>query len=487
MLFQRGARPWSPLRAEVRPWVWSCSIVACVTLLAHLARPLLDLANISLIYLLGVLLCASAAGRSAAIVGALLSFLAYNFFLVPPLYTLHVAHSQDMVQLLLFLLTALLGGGLAARLRDRAALAQHQASELEALYNLSQGISAQVDFAAIAPLITTTACAILQTTTAAILIRDATGAEQCVARSTTSLADAPRAELTVPLLIDHVRQGVLCVTAPPAQITALAAQRRLIDLLAHQASLALERSHLARAAAQAEALAESDRMKSMMITTISHDFRTPLAAISAAAEELQSTDVSWSPLAHQQFAEVIGAEAARLTTLVTNLLDLTRLEAGALHLQQGWYDPAEILTRVLDRLAHDLRDRRLDLDLPADLPLIPVDYIHLEQILWNILQNALKYSPPGSPLDVAARVATPWLEISIGDQGPGIALEERSRVVEKFYRSPRTAAAVPGAGIGLAICQGLILAHSGELHLTDRPGGGLLVRVCLPLDLPPTR
>jgi two-component system sensor histidine kinase KdpD len=459
--------------------------VASLTVLAHFARPLLDLANISLIYLLGVLLCASAAGRSAAIVGALLSFLAYNFFLVPPLYTLHVAHSQDMVQLLLFLLTALLGGGLAARLRDRAALAQQQASELEALYNLSQGISAQVDFAAIAPLITHTACVILQTTTATILIQDDTGSERCVASSTARLADATHAQLAVPLLIDQVQQGVLCVTAPPAQIRALATQRRLIDLLAHQASLALERSQLARAAAQAEALAESDRMKSMMITTISHDFRTPLAAISAAAEELQSTDVIWSPQAHQQFAEVIGAEAARLTTLVTNLLDLTRLEAGALHLQQGWYDPAEILTRVLDRLEHDLRERRLALDLPADLPLIPVDYIHLEQILWNILQNALKYSPPGSPLEITVRVTAPWIEISIGDQGPGIAVEERSRVVEKFYRSPRTAGAVPGAGIGLAICQGLIVAHGGELHLAERPGGGLLVRVCLPLDLPP--
>jgi len=487
MVVRRRARPWSLLRAEVRPWLWSSSIVASLTVLAHLVHPLLDLSNISLIYLLGVLLCASAAGRSAAIVGALLSFLAYNFFLVPPLYTLHVAHPQDMVQLLLFLLTALIGGGLAARLRDRAALAQQQASEIEALYNLSQGISAQVDFAAIAPLITRTACVILQTTTATILLRDDTDTERSVASSMTSLVDAPHAQLSVPLLVDQVQQGVLCVTAPTAQITALATQRRLIDLLAHQASLALERSQLVRAAAQAEALAESDRMKSMMITTISHDFRTPLAAISAAAEELQSTDVIWSPVAHQQFAEVIGAEAARLTTLVTNLLDLTRLEAGALHLQQGWYDPTEILTRVLDRLEHDLRDRRLDLDLPADLPLIPVDYIHLEQILWNILQNALKYSPPGSPLFIAARVTAPWLDISIGDQGPGIAVEERSRVVEKFYRSPRTAAAVSGVGIGLAICQGLIVAHGGELHLAERPGGGLLVRVCLPLDLPPAR
>jgi two-component system sensor histidine kinase KdpD len=451
-----------------------------VTVIAHLLRPIIELATISLMYLLGVLVCASAAGRRAAVGCAFLSFITYNFFLVPPLYTFHVAHSQDMLRLLLFLLTALIGGGLAARLRDRAAQAHQQATELEALYTLSQGISAHVDFSTIAPLITATACSIVPAAMASLAILTDDGSERCVATTTVDLLLPSMDSWAIPLIIDQVPRGVLRVTISPTSRGGVPANRRLLELLGHQAALALQRSHLATAAVQAEALAESDRLKSMMITTISHDFRTPLAAINAAAEELQSTDVAWSPEAQQQFIQVIATESTRLTTLVTNLLDLTRLEAGALRLHQGWYDPTEILTRVLDRLDPDLRTRPLELALPSDLPLIPVDYIYLEQIVWNVLQNALKYSPPATSILIAAFVSAPWLEINVGDRGPGIPLAERSRVVEKFYRSAQTAA-LPGVGIGLAICDGLIAAHGGQLHFADRPGGGLLVRVLLPL------
>jgi two-component system sensor histidine kinase KdpD len=403
-------------------WLWTVSIVAGITLIAHLLRPVLDLSNLALIYLLGVLVCAAAAGRRAAMGGACLSFIAYNFFLVPPLYTFNVAHSQDLVRLFVFLLTALLGGNLAARLRDRAAEARQQAAEIEALYTLSQGISAHVDFAAIAPLITATACTILHTATATLSLLTDDGRETAVATTVARPPDSAIQTLTVPLTIEQVPRGAFTLTAAPSTMAVVTANRRLLELLINQAALALQRSYLATAAAHAEALAESDRLKLLVITAISHDFRTPLAAISAAAEELQSTDVVWSAGAQQQFTQVIRGEAARLTTLVTNLLDLSRLEAGAFQLQRGWYDPTEIITRVLDRLEPELRPRALEVRIPADLPLIPVDYLHLEQVLWNLLQNALKYSPPASPIGIAAQVRAPWLVISITDpnlQGAG--------------------------------------------------------------------
>jgi two-component system sensor histidine kinase KdpD len=167
---------------------------------------------------------------------------------------------------------------------------------------------------------------------------------------------------------------------------------------------------------------------------------------------------------------------------VSNMLDLTRIEAGVLRPQRGWYNVAEIVYHVLQRLAPNLEGHPIELSVPDDLPLIPVDYVQLEQVLWNVLQNALKYAPSGSPLTITARQQATCLLLCIGDRGPGIPASERARVFEKFYRLPQTQqAGLPGAGLGLAICKGFVEAHGGDIAILDRNDGGTLVTIRLPL------
>ena len=244
----------------------------------------------------------------------------------------------------------------------------------------------------------------------------------------------------------------------------------------------------AQAAARADALAAVERYKSALLAAVSHDFRTPLGIIATASDELLAEDVQWSPAATHDFARVIRTETERLNRLVINLLDLTLIEAGAIQLRRGWYSVPEIVHAVLHRFGPDLEDRPLRLDLPRELPLVPVDYVQIEQVVWNLVQNALKYAPPGSPLTIAAEVAGQALVLRVADAGPGIPPEERARVFEPFYRMQQgSASPVRGSGIGLAICKGLVEAHGGQMTIGDGADGGALVEVRLPLASVPDR
>jgi two-component system sensor histidine kinase KdpD len=413
---------------------------------------------------------------------AVLSFLAFKFFFVPPIFTLTVDDTRDVLHLLVFLVTALIGGGMAVRVREQALAAQHLANETTALYDLSQAISTELEFDRIAPLIIDTTLRILPCRACYLYLLAAGGSLSEVAQGGQWHASASLAEAA--LYSGSQTIGVLRVALAPGQAPLDAGRQRLLNTLAGQAALAVERSRLAQAAARAEALAESDRLKSTLLSAVSHDFRTPLAAITAAVDELVAEDVHWSSEARQGFSRLIRTEAERLNRLVMNLLDLTRLEAGVLHPQRGWYNIAEIVNAVLQRLTPDLADRRLELEVPDDLPLLPVDYVQLEQVLWNLIQNALKYSPPDSPLTITAALEQDVLLLSIGDRGAGIPIAERTRVFERFYRfQPPDQARVPGAGVGLTICKGLIEAHGGQIAIQGRDGGGTLIQIRLPLEV----
>ncbi|HNP69715.1 MAG TPA: DUF4118 domain-containing protein [Kouleothrix sp.] len=464
-------------------YVWSVAIVVVVTaalwVIQHVLR--FSLLSISPIYLVAVLLCAATLGRWPAMLCAGLSFVAFKFFFVDPIYSFTVDDAEDVSRLLVFLTTAFLAGGIALRVRAQATEAQQRADEAAALYALSQAISAELDFNTIAPLFVATAQRLLVSPGCRMLLVSDDGELKVCAESGAWPANAPIA--SAPLRSGNQTFGSIQIVSRPAQDTPVASQQRLLDTLANQAALALERSRLSQAAARAEALAASDRLKSTLLSAISHDFRTPLASIIGAAEELLSEDVRWSPTAIRDFAQVIDSQAHQLHHLVANLLDLTRIEAGVMHSQRGWYNMAEIIYSVLDRLASELAGRPIELVVADDLPLLPVDYVQIEQVLWNILQNARAYSPPGTPITITAGLEARELRIQIGDRGPGVAPEERARVFEKFYRASQPAGTrIPGTGIGLAICKGLIDAHGGRITLLGREGGGALVEIYLPIE-----
>jgi two-component system, OmpR family, sensor histidine kinase KdpD len=464
--------------AGLHPYSWSIIVISLVTGMLWLVQHHINAENIALFYLVAVLLCAVTAGRAPAVFGAVVSFLAFKFFFVEPTFTLTVDNITDPWQLFSFVAAALIAGAITLHAREQAAMARDQAREMAILYDVSQSISAELDFERIAPVIVDTTQQLLACP-ASQLVLTGTGDPLFIARGTW-----PNECQSVAATLHAGDQtlGELRVALAPQQLPLDQNRQRLLETLANQAALALERSRLAQAAARAEALAESDRLKSTLISAVSHDLRTPLASITAAADELMAEDVQWTRLAILDFAQIIKGEATQLYHLVINMLDLTRIEAGVLRPQRGWYNVAEIIDRVLQRLSPHLEGRPIDLHVPDDLPLIPVDYIQLEQVLWNLLQNALTYAPPESPLTIEARLQTTSLMLSVGDRGPGIPAGEQARVFEKFYRLPQSqAAGLHGAGLGLAICKGLVEAHGGEIAILDRDGGGLLVNIQLPL------
>jgi two-component system sensor histidine kinase KdpD len=472
---------WLQYIAALHPYSWSIAIVAVVTSLLWFVQHHIDAENIALFYLVAVLLCAATAGRTPAVLAAMASFLTFKFFFVEPIFRFTIDNITDPWQLLSFLAAALIAGAITLHARQQAAVARQQARQMAILYDLSQSISAELDFERIAPLIVETSRQLLACPACQLLLCGNDGAlAVCVARGSWPLHSQ---HATAPLRAGEQSLGLLRVALPAEQTSLDPNQRQLLETLANQAALALQRSRLVQAAARAEALAQSDRLKSTLISAVSHDLRTPLAAITAAADELLAEDVRWTPAAILDFAQIIKGEATQLYHLVINMLDLTRIEAGVLRPQRGWYNVTEIIYHVLQRLAPTLEGHPIELLVSDDLPLIPVDYVQLEQVLWNVLQNALTYAPPASPLTIAADQQTTSLVLSIGDRGPGIPEGARARVFEKFYRLPQAQqAGLPGAGLGLAICKGLVEAHGGEIAIQARDGGGALVTIRLPLE-----
>ncbi len=464
----------------VSPYLLSICVVICVTSVIWLLRIWAPLPNVSLIYLIGLLFCAVSVTRPAAILCAVLSFLAFKYFFVEPIFTFTIDDLDDILRLGTFLVTAVIGGGMAVRLREQASAVQNRAQELEVLYNLSQAISVELDFDRIAPLIIEAAMQLLGGIGGELLIMTDTGTLRCVAQHGTHHAAEQISE--APLRSGGNMLGMLRVSHAQDGFCLTESQRQLLETLANQAALALLRSNLAQAAAHAEALAESDRLKSTLLSAISHDLRTPLAAITTAAEELVAEDVQWKSQDTREFGQIIGMAAAQLNRLLTGLLDLGRIEAGRLHVHRGWYNIAEIFHAVLQRFSTELDNRPLQIDVPDELPLVPVDYIHIEQVLWNVIQNALKYSPRRSPLKINAYLQHAMLILDIADRGPGIPPVDAERVFEKFYRLEQpNQGKVPGMGIGLTICRGLIEAHGGQITIHEHAGGGTIVRIALPL------
>ncbi|CAA9583111.1 MAG: Osmosensitive K+ channel histidine kinase KdpD, partial [uncultured Thermomicrobiales bacterium] len=215
----------------------------------------------------------------------------------------------------------------------------------------------------------------------------------------------------------------------------------------------------------------------------SHDLRTPLASIRAAAGSLLQDEIEWDPETRREFAAAIDEEAARLNRLVGNLLDLSRVEGGALHPRKELYPLDALIRAAVERLAGHLAGRRLDIDLPPDLPPVPLDPVQIDQVLTNLLENAIKYTPDGAPIAVMAAVdgGGDAVIVSVADRGPGIPPAERAQVFDKFYRLRGNAHAA-GTGLGLAIARRLVEAHGGRIWVDDHPGGGARFNLSLPLS-----
>jgi two-component system, OmpR family, sensor histidine kinase KdpD len=535
-------RPAAGYAAAVLGVAAASALIALIQLFVHFS-------NISLLYLPVVLWLAAIYGRGPAILASVLAFLAYDFFFIPPLYVLTVDDPTEWISLAALLATSLVLGQLTAAVRARAQEALESQQRTATLYALSQLIASTADFETLlaalaarmreifAP-VGVEACAIIlpdehsRPQTHALSPADAPAARVLALDSGAQAAEAswalehgkvaggpvraagrPEDEgslgFFVPLRSRQHMLGLLGITGRPA-IRALIAphpdQARRPSPGAHapaqpaaalfaaaceQIALALDRATLQQEAVHAAALRESDTLKDALLGSVTHDLRTPLASIEAAAGSLLEPDITWTEAERREFAETIATSARRLSRLVTNLLDLSRLEAGVAAPDKRWYPIGDVVATVLDRL--DLIGRTegyiIVVDVPTDLPLVPLDHAQMEQVFTNLIENALKYSPKGSTITVQARVLhqTQELEVRVTDQGIGIPAHELEAIFTKFYRVqhvdlPWASGRPPaGTGLGLAIVSAIVKAHGGRIWAESRPGAGSTFIFTLPI------
>lgn len=244
-----------------------------------------------------------------------------------------------------------------------------------------------------------------------------------------------------------------------------------------------ERDRLRQAAADAEVLRRADDLKTALLGAVSHDLRTPLASIIASAGSLRQTDVEWTTTERDAFLADIEAEARRLARIVANLLDLSRMESGTLRPERGWYDLAALVDDVLGRLRPDTAAHAVHVTVPEDLPPVPLDYVEIDQVLSNLLENAVRHTPAGTNVWIDAHALADELVMTVADDGPGIPPDARERLFDPFVRAGDRRG-TPGAGLGLAIARGLVEAHGGRIQADGRPGGGTSIRFTLPLRVP---
>jgi two-component system sensor histidine kinase KdpD len=284
----------------------------------------------------------------------------------------------------------------------------------------------------------------------------------------------------LPLQAGRRTIGVLGVADKRDQRPFTLAERTALATFAGQAAAALERIDLLREAQRAELLARTDELKSALMSAVSHDLRTPLASIMASATSLLEPDIDLDDATQRDLLESINEEAVRLNRLVGNLLDMSRIEGGALRPEKDWYGIEEVIARVVQRLEPRLIDHPVRVQVDPELPLLRLDFTEIDQVLTNLVENALKYTPPGTAITITAYRAGETVEVMVADHGPGVPAKDLPYLFDKFYRVDKPVH-TGGTGLGLAISKGLIAAHGGRIWARNQPAGGLAVTFTLPL------
>jgi len=444
---EEGAAP--PVRRRVLATDWhryagAVVVIAAVTGLAALMAPRFELANLVMLYLLGVLIVATRFGRGASLLASVLSVAAFDFFFVPPRFTFAVSDTQYLVTFAVMLIVAFVISDLATRIRAQADSAREREQRTSALYAMSRDLgrarsSVEIVGAAgrhVAEVFATEVAFLLpvagggltlQTCTAGTFDPDAS--DRAVARwvfehrqpAGLGTGTLPGARgLYLPLVASRGALGVLGVR--PADVHAFDAPDQLhqLETFANQTALALERARLADEAQQAELHMETERLRNSLLSSVSHDLRTPLAAITGAASTLLTDGTPVDEGVRRELLESVKDEAERLNQLVQNLLEMTRLESGALKPRREWHPMEEVVGSALRRCQRALAGRRLDVRVPPDLPLVEMDDVLMEQVLINLLDNASKYTPQGSPIAVVATGDPERVTVEVADRGPGL-------------------------------------------------------------------
>ena len=449
-------------------------IIAVVTVILFALREVLDTALIALLYLIPLGIITAYWGLGPGLTSALITFLTFNYFFIQPYYTLTVHRPADIVILVVFLIVAIVISQLVGRAQAGLAAATAREREATQLYELSTAFAGLPNDNEIAQILAKQVHAVAD---GEYVELNVTGTQSFSVRFPEMDAQTRPPELIVPIAAARGVLGEIRLwrTAPAIS----SRERRLFQTFASQGALALERAWLAQAESRARVLEESDRLKTAILSSVSHELRTPLSTIKAAASSLRGREVGWDSPARVELIAAIDDEADHLNMLVGNLLDMSRIESGALKPKREWNILPEILGSVLGRMKHLSVEHKLEIDVPESLPLVPVDYVQIEQVFTNLVSNSLKYAPADTVVCIGAQLEDEWIHVQVSNQGPQVPLEDLERIFDKFYRIT-AADRVTGTGLGLSICKGIIEAHGGRIWAENLPDG-LAFNFTLPL------
>jgi two-component system sensor histidine kinase KdpD len=464
-----------------------------------------DRSNIVAIYIMTVVLVGMRLGRGPAALAAVLSVSAFDFFFVPPRLSFAVSDVQYFLTFAIMLAVGLITGQLTAGLRSQARVALHREERAAALYELARDLAGAVQLDQVAR-ISDESIERTFHAAAALLLPDPAGRLARASGSTDPALDIdlgiaqwafdkgraagagtdtlPGSEaLYLPLRAPVQARGVLALRARNRRLLKIPEQRQLLDTFAALIAIALERVHYVGIAQDALVRMESERLRNSLLAALSHDLRTPLTVLVGLAESLTLARPPLSP-ALSETAEAIQDEARRMATLVSNLLDMARIESGEARLDLQWQPLEEVVGAALDSARRMLKRHQVEVRLPADLPLVRIDAVLIERVLVNLLENASKYTPADTHVTLAAEVAGEHLRVSVSDDGPGLPEGREEALFQKFARGDPESA-TPGVGLGLAICRAIIESHHGRIVAINRPSGGVTFSFMLPLGNPP--
>jgi len=488
-----------------RGYLQALVLVILATLLGQAVHQFFDPANIIMIYLVCVVITAILWGFGPSILVCIVSVLAWDFFFVSPNLTFAVEDTQYVFTFITLLVVGLILSYLTIRIRQQTAAAQSRESETATLYALSRKLAVTIGLEATLRAIISGAKETfgrdvvvflsdaqnkgtlkphVENPEITVAENDVAAAfwsfqhQKIVGHGTDTLPNAKAQYL--PLGTARGAVGVMALWVTDATSRFTIQQARLLEAFADLAAVAIERTQLAEEVRNNEILQATEKLQTALLNSISHDLRTPLVSVIGVLSSLQEEGIGLDDTARRNLIQVAREEAERLNHLITNLLDVTRIEAGAMRVSRQPSDVEDMIGAALQQLGSRSDNRPIKTNIPAELPFVSVDFGLIVQVLVNILDNALKYSPPSSPVEISGRQAAQLVEIEVADRGVGIPPEDLLRVFDKFYRVQRPDN-VAGTGLGLAICKGVVEAHGGCITAEDRPGGGTIIKLTLPV------
>ena len=505
---QRAVQELTPRRSEARAYLGSLAFVAASLGVALLLHQMVGVASVSLTFLTAVLAVAVVYGLWPALFASFVSVLAYNFFFLPPLYTFTITDPENVVALFFFAVTAVIASNLTARVRAQAITARQRARTTEELYQFSRKLAGAANLDDLLWATVHQIALMLKVHVVILLPEDGRMAvragfppedtldaadlaaakwswekNHAAGRGADTLPGAKR--LFLPMQTGRGVVGVIGIDRDEPGPFLTPDQHRLLDALADQAALAIERVNLVEDVDRARLATETDRLRAALLTSISHDLRTPLASILGSATSLTSQGEALDAATRLDLTRNIQDEAERLNRFIGNLLDMTRLESGPLQLRTGPVDLADAIATALRRARKILVSHKTQVVLEPDLPMLDLDDVLFEQVLFNLLDNAGKYAPPGSLVTIRAWRDEERVCLQVLDEGPGIPAADLEHVFDKFYRVGGADRRRAGTGLGLAICRGFIEAMHGTIaatNRTDRTGSAFTITLPVPAD-----